>query len=161
MAKIIFIEGQFSWKTTSLFEFLYENRNVPYEYENFFLDEKTAEVIKEISDTLQKESKTLTIYPPINNTFRAFRTRKPKAVILGMDPYHNYGSACGLCFSLPRDVDSINPSMRSIQKEVASNGFKVNTDSGDVSNWADDGVLLLNTALSVQEGAAGSHLKIC
>ncbi len=158
--KIEFYDEPWSWKRDNLYDFLYKHGNVPVFYEDFFYRTKIVSIIKDISDTLEAESKTREIYPEINLTFRALRTNKPKALILGQDPYFNPGSAVGLCFSLPTNATHINPSFRSIQKEVASNGFKVNNDSGDISNWSEQGVLLLNAALTVAKNDATSHTAL-
>jgi len=106
---------------------------------------------------------TKTIYPEPENIFRAFRAcpiSKLKVVILGQDPYHD-GSATGLAFS-NRDLLRISPSLRNILKEVESdcyNGLKIDQDP-DLSRWAEQGVLLLNTALTVEKGNPGAHAKL-
>lgn len=101
------------------------------------------------------------IYPPQSQTFRAFSLCPPdklKVVILGQDPYHD-GSANGLAFANNDDAIRISPSLRSIVTAVETDydtlclGFDHSLES-----WAEQGVLLLNTALSVRKGVAGSHL---
>lgn len=99
-------------------------------------------------------------YPRGRDIFNAFdRTPffKVKAVILGQDPYHEPGQAHGLCFSVQQGVD-VPPSLRNIIKEINDDlGAQVPFDHGDLSDWADQGVLLLNATLTVRAHQAGSH----
>lgn len=102
------------------------------------------------------------IYPPSNLIFNAFNHTpfyKVKVVIIGQDPYHGPNQAHGLAFSVQRGVP-IPPSLRNIFKEAADNipGFKI-PSSGELTKWADQGVLLLNATLTVRAGEAGSHQK--
>lgn len=99
-------------------------------------------------------------YPPKEKIFRAFELTPlsdTKVVILGMDPYHN-GAATGLAFSVEDEKRSLNPSLKNILKEVNRQG-KVYRRKGDLTSWAEQGVLLINTALTVTSGKAGSHLQ--
>jgi uracil-DNA glycosylase len=104
-----------------------------------------------------------TIYPPKEDIFKAFRLCPPsktKVVILGQDPYHDKGSAVGLAFS-NKPLSKPSPSVRNILKEVEQDvydGLMVDYDP-DLHRWAEQGVLLLNTALTVEEGKPGSHAK--
>jgi len=100
------------------------------------------------------------VYPPGRFIFEAFN-RTPfdrvKVVILGQDPYHNPRQAHGLCFSVPPDVET-PPSLVNIYKELeAEYGTPFRARNGDLSHWADQGVLLLNATLTVDAGHAGSH----
>jgi len=102
-------------------------------------------------------------YPPGKFIFEAFNRTpfdKVRVVILGQDPYHNPGQAHGLCFSVPRGVE-LPPSLVNIRKELEAEypGGGFAQRSGDLSGWADQGVLLLNATLTVSGGAnaAGSH----
>lgn len=101
------------------------------------------------------------IYPPKNEVFRAFEYFPPakcKCVILGQDPYHGFGQAHGLAFSVTKNC-KIPPSLRNIFKEYAEDlGYEI-PQQGDLSAWANEGVLLLNTVLSVEEARPGSHFK--
>ena len=100
-----------------------------------------------------------TIYPPRGCRLAALE-RTPleavKVVILGQDPYHGEGQAHGLCFSVPPGV-AIPPSLRNIYKELESDLGIPPASHGDLSRWAEQGVLLLNNALTVEAGRAGSH----
>ena len=103
------------------------------------------------------------IYPPGKQIFNAF-DRTPfdqvRVVIIGQDPYHRRGQAMGLSFSVPQGV-TVPPSLKNIYKELARSieGFSV-PKHGDLSAWAEQGVLLLNASLTVEEGNAGSHSRI-
>ena len=101
------------------------------------------------------------VFPNEALTFTALR-RTPldrvKAVILGQDPYHRSGQAMGLSFSVPPGV-AVPPSLRNIHKELATDVGVAAPGHGCLTAWADQGVLLLNTALSVEEGKAGSHAQ--
>jgi len=83
---------------------------------------------------------------------------KVKVVIIGQDPYHGLNQAHGLCFSVRRGVD-IPPSLQNIFKELKSDVGFTPPRHGNLSHWADQGVLLLNATLSVESGKAGSHQK--
>ncbi len=108
------------------------------------------------------ESAGVPIYPPIPRRFRALELVKPeniKAVILGQDPYHGQGQAHGLAFSVSPGV-AIPPSLRNIFKEMDRDlGIKP-SGHGFLESWAKEGVLLLNTVLSVEDGKPGSHQEL-
>eukprot|EP00013_Stygamoeba_regulata_P025107 CAMPEP_0177645288 /NCGR_PEP_ID=MMETSP0447-20121125/9170_1 /TAXON_ID=0 /ORGANISM="Stygamoeba regulata, Strain BSH-02190019" /LENGTH=1149 /DNA_ID=CAMNT_0019147763 /DNA_START=35 /DNA_END=3484 /DNA_ORIENTATION=- len=103
------------------------------------------------------------IYPPPNQVFAALNLVTPaqvKVVILGQDPYHGPGQAMGLSFSVPAGV-KVPPSLRNIFKELMDDGFPdCDVKNGDLTNWAEQGVLLLNTLLTVEEHAPMSHSKL-
>ena len=99
------------------------------------------------------------IFPPMDDLFAAFRHtdyHAVKAVILGQDPYHEQGQAHGLCFSVRKGATP-PPSLVNIFKELQSDLGITPPSSGDLTPWADRGVLLLNSVLTVREGNAGSH----
>lgn len=99
------------------------------------------------------------VYPPREQLFEALRLTPPESVrcvILGQDPYHEPGQAHGLSFSVPVGTP-LPPSLRNIYKELSADLDAQTPTSGDLSHWAQQGVLLLNTGLTVYEGAAGSH----
>ncbi|GAB1447573.1 uracil-DNA glycosylase [Bacteroidota bacterium] len=102
------------------------------------------------------------IYPPGNQIFAAFDAtpfEAVKVVILGQDPYHGPGQAHGLCFSVNNGI-AHPPSLQNIFKELSTEvpGFRI-PQSGNLSKWANQGVLLLNATLTVRAGQAGSHQK--
>ena len=100
------------------------------------------------------------VYPPGKYIFEAFNRTpfdKVKVVILGQDPYHEPNQAHGLCFSVQKGV-RLPPSLVNIYKELEDEfGTKFLDRDGDLSHWADQGVLLLNATLTVAAGNAGSH----
>lgn len=154
------INESYSWKSSDLLSFLNEG-NVPSEWRDFFFRDDVQVELNKISNYLEEEAKNgSTIYPSINRVFRALYTtpiKDVKVVILGMDPYHN-GNAVGLCFSvLPGSP--INPSLQTIYKELANEGFSP-TKNGVLTHLPPQGVLLLNTALTVEKGCAGEHIHI-
>lgn len=102
------------------------------------------------------------IFPPANDIFNAFHftpLKDVKVVILGQDPYHGDGQAHGLCFSVKPDVD-IPPSLVNIYKELNDDLGCTIPNHGYLKKWADQGVLLLNTVLTVQAHRANSHRGI-
>ena len=110
-----------------------------------------------------KEEKTAgkKIYPPGSLIFNAFNStpiEKVKVVILGQDPYHNPGEAMGLSFSVPRGV-RIPPSLKNIYKELLEDVKANPPQHGDLTDWANQGVFLLNAMLTVEHKKAGSHKK--
>lgn len=114
---------------------------------------------RELRAFLKQEYATRRIFPDMYHIFEALKLtpyHKIKAVILGQDPYHEIGQAHGLCFSVQRGT-KLPPSLVNIYKELESDlGIPMARD-GDLSCWAQQGVLLLNAALTVREGAANSH----
>lgn len=101
------------------------------------------------------------VYPPRGSVFRALALCPPeevRAVILGQDPYHEPGQAMGLAFSVPEGV-ALPPSLRNIYKELEADLGRPAPASGDLTGWARQGVLLLNTVLTVARGQANSHAR--
>ena len=120
-----------------------------------------SELYLSIREFLKKEYSTRIIYPPMADIFNAFKYTpysEVKAVILGQDPYHGEGQAHGLCFSVKDGVEP-PPSLVNIYKELKSDLGIDPTRSGCLTKWAKQGVLLLNTTLTVRAGAANSHSK--
>jgi uracil-DNA glycosylase len=108
---------------------------------------------------VRKEYETQTIYPPARLIFNAFNLcpfDKVKVVIIGQDPYHGYGQAHGLCFSV-NDGVQFPPSLINIFKEIEGDLSIPFPKSGNLERWAMQGVLLLNATLTVRSGQAGSH----
>lgn len=108
---------------------------------------------------LSEKKKGRTIYPPSDECFNALNSLpfdKVKVVILGQDPYHGDGQAHGLSFSVPDNV-AFPPSLKNIFKEISSDIGVFTASSGCLQCWADQGVLLLNSVLTVERGMAASH----
>ncbi|MCM8872750.1 MAG: uracil-DNA glycosylase [Paludibacteraceae bacterium] len=112
-----------------------------------------------LCDFVRQEYKTSTIYPPASLIFNAFNLcpmDKIKVVIIGQDPYHEPGQAHGLCFSV-NDGVKFPPSLQNIYKEIASEYNRPMPQSGNLTRWAEQGVLLLNATLTVRAHLAASH----
>lgn len=117
---------------------------------------------RELYKKVKQEYETKTVFPEADDIFNAFQftpLSNVKVVILGQDPYHNYGQAHGLCFSVKPDVD-IPPSLVNIYQELHDDlGCEI-PNNGYLKKWADQGVMLLNTVLTVRAHAANSHQGI-
>lgn len=112
-----------------------------------------------IRNFLKREYSTQTIYPNMHDIFNCFKLTdysSVKAVILGQDPYHGYGQAHGLCFSVQKGIKP-PPSLVNIYKELKSDLEIEIPTHGELTSWAKQGVLLLNTVLTVREGTPNSH----
>ena len=134
--------------------------------QNDWLDEISGEFKKpyyaQLFRFVQKEYSTYVVYPPADEIFNAFHftpLSKVKVVILGQDPYHNDGQAHGLCFSVKPDVE-IPPSLVNIYQELHDDCGCYIPDNGYLVKWARQGVLLLNTVLTVRAHQANSHRGI-
>ncbi len=129
------------------------------DWDELLKDEFKKDYYLKIREFLKKEYFTRTVFPPMNDIFNAFKLTPLsdiKVVILGQDPYHEKGQAEGLCFSVPKGIP-VPPSLVNIYKELnAETGFKI-PSHGCLREWAEQGVMLLNTVLTVREGAANSH----
>ena len=113
-----------------------------------------------VSDEYQNNETS--IFPSRENLFRAFEVcpyEHVKVVILGQDPYPTKGHAHGLCFSIEEDVKPFPKSLVNIFKEIESDLNQPIPANGSLVRWAKQGVLLLNTVLTVKEGQAGSHMN--
>ena len=122
--------------------------------------EKQKDYYKKLKEEINKRYETTTVFPEKQNIFKAFFLTKLdnlKVVILGQDPYHGFGQAQGLAFSTPANIKN-PPSMQNILKEIQSDlGKKSICEDGDLTPWAKQGVLLLNTILTVEEAKPKSH----
>ena len=118
------------------------------------------EYFKKLTDFVRNEYLSgKTIYPEPKNIFNAFNLcpmDKVKVVIIGQDPYHEPGQAHGLCFSVESGID-LPPSLVNIYKEIESDIGHKSVTNGDLTAWAKQGVLLLNSTLTVQAHIAASH----
>lgn len=132
-------------------------------WEELFEKIKEKDYAKKINTILNQEYATHTIFPPRNMMFNAFKytpLKKVKVVIIGQDPYHEDHQAMGLSFSVPKGV-ALPPSLINIFKEIENNfGYKMNYSNGDLTYLAKQGVLLLNTILTVRKSIPLSHQKI-
>lgn len=130
-------------------------------WKKHLLSEFQKPYMQSLRQFLVQEVKAKKIYPAPSEYFAAFnRTpfEKVKVVILGQDPYHGEGQAHGLCFSVRPGVD-IPPSLQNIFKELEADLDFKKPDHGFLIEWAEQGVLLLNSTLTVQAANAGSHQK--
>lgn len=135
--------------------------NIGNDWDEVLSDLFQSENYKKIREFLKEEYSTYTIYPSMYDIFNAFKMtpyKSIKAVILGQDPYHEPNQAHGLCFSV-KDGCVPPPSLINIFKEMKSDLGLQPPKSGDLTKWAERGVLLLNTTLTVRRGAANSHSK--
>ncbi len=116
---------------------------------------------KKIREFLKYEYSHHIVYPDMYDLFNCFRytpLNEIKAVILGQDPYHEPNQAHGLCFSVKEGV-KLPPSLVNIYKEIQDDLGINEPDRGDLTKWAKEGILLLNTSLTVREHLANSHSK--
>ncbi|MFV0506583.1 MAG: uracil-DNA glycosylase [Bacteroidales bacterium] len=124
-------------------------------------DEFELPYFKALVEFVKDEYNTQIVYPPAERIFRCFDLcplDKVKLVIIGQDPYHGANQANGLCFSVNKG-EKLPPSLRNIYKELSEDlGTPLRTD-GDLAQWAEQGVLLLNASLTVRDSTAGSHQK--
>ena len=114
-----------------------------------------------IRNFLIEEYKNYVVYPDMYDLYNCFRYtpfEKLKVVLLGQDPYHNVGQAHGLCFSVQDGIQK-PPSLENIFKELKTDIGCELPKSGNLTKWANEGVLLMNTSLSVREHQANSHAK--
>ena len=127
-----------------------------------YLEEEFGQpYMQQLSTFLRARGRVTRIYPPGAQIFEAFALTHFEAVrvvVLGQDPYHGSGQAHGLCFSVLPGVD-IPPSLRNILRELQSDVGMSPPTHGCLRHWAEQGVLLLNSVLSVEAGRAGSHRK--
>jgi|TARA_B110001469_G_C9517098_1_gene257511 uracil-DNA glycosylase len=132
------------------------------EWKAFLREELNSNNFQAIISDLAIERKIHAVFPENDVIFNAFNFTIPsniKVVILGQDPYHGKGQAHGLSFSVPNGV-KIPPSLRNIFKELQSDLNHSISVNGNLESWAKQGVLLMNTILTVREKIAGSHQKL-
>ena len=122
-------------------------------------EEMQKDYYQELQAFVQKRRAEVRVFPEEKNVFNALELtpfESVKVVILGQDPYHGFGQAHGLSFSVQKGIP-LPPSLKNIYKELLEDiGGELPTE-GDLSHWAQQGVLLLNTVLTVEEGNANSH----
>ena len=124
-------------------------------------DETKSEYFLQLQRFVEEERATHAVYPIPDHVFAAFEATpydKVRVLLLGQDPYHGEDQAHGLCFSVQQGV-KIPPSLRNMYKELASDIGCDIPNHGDLSSWAKQGVLMLNTVLTVRAQQANSHRK--
>ncbi len=136
--------------------------NIDSSWKTVLVDEFTKNYFTELRNKVRIEYKSNVIYPHPTKIFNAFSLtpfNKVKVVVIGQDPYHGENQAHGLSFSVENGV-KIPPSLNNIFKELKSD-LKINLPkSGNLSSWAEQGVLMLNSVLTVRSGVANSHKNI-
>lgn len=136
---------------------------IPKKWQPFLKDAILKDRFKSLVDFLSLEYQKSTVFPIPEKIFAALELTsfdEVSVIILGQDPYHNPGQADGLAFSVPKGVP-VPPSLKNIYKEI-NRSLLISKDmkDGDLGFWAQQGVLLLNTILTVEENRPGSHRKI-
>lgn len=134
--------------------------NIGNNWDNLLKEEFQKEYYLKLREFLKSEYSSRRIFPDMYDIFNSLKTTDyddVKAVILGQDPYHGLGQAHGFCFSVKRGVEP-PPSLKNIFKEQHDDlGIVQPEHFGELTQWAKQGVLLMNTVLTVREGAANSH----
>ena len=132
------------------------------EWDNLIGEEFEKDYFKNLCDNLSEEYKKYTIYPAKENVFNALKYTSysdVKVLLLGQDPYHGEGQAHGLAFSVQKGTDK-PPSLKNMFKELKSDLGIDEPSHGYLVDWAKQGVMLLNTVLTVRDGEANSHKKL-
>ena len=131
------------------------------DWDNILKDLFKKSETQKLFDFIKNERKQKTIFPKENDLFKAFELcpfKKTKIVIIGQDPYHKINQANGLAFSVAK-TQKIPPSLKNILKELNTDiNIKI-SNNGDLSNWAKQGVLLINSIMTVRENEPSSHIK--
>ena len=137
------------------------NVQIEESWKEALMPEFSKDYFIRLTDFVRKEYHETTVYPPGKLIFNAFNLcpfDKVKVVIIGQDPYHGPGQAHGLCFSVNDGIQP-PPSLVNIFKEISSDLGKPIPQSGNLTRWAEQGVLLLNATLTVRAHQAGSHQR--
>ncbi|NNC50606.1 MAG: uracil-DNA glycosylase [Flaviramulus sp.] len=138
------------------------NIDIHHSWKSILEEEFNKPYFKELMKFIKSEYYHNTCFPPINQIYNAFNYcyfNDVKVVIIGQDPYHDYGQANGLCFSVNEGVNH-PPSLKNIFKEIETDLGISYPESGNLKRWANQGVLLLNATLTVRAHQAGSHQKM-
>jgi len=156
----LFDDAASSQKTAAEKEAILAKVRMPEDWKAALADELTSDNMDQLRDFLRQEYQAgKNIYPPAPLMFNAFDLTplsQVKVVILGQDPYHGPGQAMGLSFSVPKTIPK-PPSLNNLLKEMATDIGTQYSAHGDLTHWAQQGVLLLNASLSVEAGEANSH----
>ena len=129
------------------------------DWDDVLAGEFDKEYYRKLKAFLISEYRSGTVYPDMNDIFNALKYTpysRVRAVILGQDPYHEPGQAMGMSFSVPEGIE-IPPSLKNIYKEIHEDTGDKIPETGDLTRWAKQGVLLLNAVLTVREHQANSH----
>lgn len=133
--------------------------NIGNDWDEILKDEFSKEYYLRLRQFLKQEYSSYTVYPNMYDIFNALKAtayKDIKIVILGQDPYHEPNQAHGLCFSVKKGVEP-PPSLKNIFKEIQAELGIAPPNHGELTKWANQGILLLNTVLTVRRGAANSH----
>jgi len=133
--------------------------NIEMGWKKLLEEEFTKDYFRKLMDFIGEEYRTKTIYPKKEDIFNAFNLslfEYTKVVIIGQDPYHQPNQAHGLAFSVPKTIPC-PPSLKNIYKEIELDLGIPSPSNGDLSNWAKQGVLMINATLTVEANRAGSH----
>lgn len=133
--------------------------NVGNDWQGLFDREQAKPYYLELRRFLKEEYANKTVFPPMHEIFNAFALTpfgETRCIIVGQDPYHEKGQAMGLSFSVRQGVEE-PPSLRNIHQEIIDEGIGTGAWSSDLTRWAKQGVLLLNSTLTVVEHRAASH----
>jgi uracil-DNA glycosylase len=133
--------------------------NIPESWRDVLRNETTQPYFEQLSEFVARERNEFNVFPSEDNVFAALQLTAPhdvRVVIVGQDPYHGVGQAHGLSFSVQHGT-GIPPSLRNIYAELHTDLDVPLPTNGNLEAWAKQGVLLLNTSLTVREGEAGSH----
>ncbi len=131
-------------------------------WDNFFNTSNFIEEISKINSLLSNDRSGQSVYPASEDIFKAFELcafDNLRVVIIGQDPYHGEGQAHGLAFSVPEGID-MPPSLKNIFKELSDDLNTPIPKNGNLERWAKQGVLLMNSVLTVKKDQAGSHRNI-
>ncbi len=134
---------------------------LPKDWNNILGDELEQSYFVDLMGFVNEAYESTVCFPDLSQVFNAFNKSKlseTRVVILGQDPYHTPGMANGLCFSVNSGVP-LPPSLKNIYTEISNDLNCIPPIDGDLSHWAEQGVLLLNATLTVEKGKAGSHQK--
>ena len=133
--------------------------NLPQDWQQKLRNVLESKSFEALAEFVEEAYETTEVFPPKDQIWQAFQSTsydEVKVVILGQDPYHDHGQAHGLSFSVKEGV-KIPPSLRNMYKELATDLEIPEPQSGNLQHWADQGILLLNTVLTVEAHKAHSH----
>lgn len=131
-------------------------------WDDILIEEWNKEYFQQLMEKLEKERKNFIIFPKEEDIFNALKMvsyEQAKVVIIGQDPYHGENQAHGYSFSVQKGI-KIPPSLRNIYKELGNDLGIQTPEHGNLENWARQGVLLLNSSLTVRKGEANSHRNL-